>query len=92
MCKKGAERKRRRMAEVELRDSMERVFEAYGKPLETVATFKYLGRVMTAGDDNWLAVVGNLVKVRKSWGRLSRILRWEGGDKRVSGNFFKAVV
>ena len=28
MCKKGAERKRRRMAEAELRDSTERDFEA----------------------------------------------------------------
>ena len=36
MFKKGAERKRRRMAEAELRYSTERAFEAYGKPLETV--------------------------------------------------------
>ena len=49
-CKKCAEQKRRRMAEAELRDSTERAFEAYGKPLETVSTFKYLGRVMTVGD------------------------------------------
>ena len=39
------------MAEAELRDITERAFGAYGKPLETVETFKYLGRVMTAGDD-----------------------------------------
>ena len=47
---------------------------------------------MKAGDDDWPAVVGNLVKARKSWGRLSRILSREGADKRVSGNLFKAVV
>ena len=46
-CKKGAKQKRRRMAEAELRDSTERAFEAYGKPLETMLEFKYLGRVMT---------------------------------------------
>ena len=92
MCKKGAERKRRRMAEAKLKDSTERAFEAYGKPLDTVSTFKYLGRVMTAGDDNWPEVAGNLVKSQKSWGRLSRILSSEGADKRVLGNFFKAVV
>ena len=80
------------MAEAELRDSMERAFEAYGKPLETVSTFKYLGRVMRAGDDDWPSVAGNLVKARQRWGRLSRILSREGADKRVSGNFFKAVV
>ena len=45
-----------------------------------------------AGDDDWTAVAGNLLKVRKSWGRLSRILSREGADKRVSEIFFKAVV
>ena len=66
MCKKGAERKRYRMAEVELRESTERAFEANGKPLETVSAFKYLGQVMTAGDDDWPAVAGNLVKSQKN--------------------------
>ena len=80
------------MAKSELRDSTERAFEAYEKPIETVTNFKYLGRVMTAGDDDWLAVAGNLVNARKIWGRLARILSREGADKRVSGNFFKAVV
>ena len=49
---KGAEQKRRHMAEEELRESMERAFEAYGKPLENVSAFKYLGQVITMGDDD----------------------------------------
>ena len=49
-------------------------FEAYGEHIESVPRFKYLGRVMTARDDNWPAVAGNLEKVRRSWGRLQRIL------------------
>ena len=40
MCKKVSEKKRRRMAEAELKDRTERAFEAYGKLLETVSTFK----------------------------------------------------
>ena len=64
----------RRLAEAELRDSTERSFEAYGEPLENMMAFKYLGKVMTAGDGDWPAVVGNLRKARKSWGRLSLIL------------------
>ena len=80
------------MAEAELQDSTERAFEAYGKPLETLDTFKYLGRLMTAGDDDWPEVVGNLVKPQNSWGRLLPILSREGADKRVSGKYFKAVV
>ena len=46
---------------------------------------------MTAGDDDCPAVAGNLVKARKIWGRLARILSREEADKRVSKNFFKAI-
>ena len=47
--------------------------------------------MLTAGDDDWFAVVGNLGKGRKSWCRLSRVLGREGADPNVSGNFYKAV-
>ena len=47
---------------------------------------------MTEGDDDCPEVAGNLAKARKSWGRLQGILSREGSTKRVSGNFFKAVV
>ena len=80
------------MAEAEVRDSTERAFEAYGKPQENVSAFKYLGRVMTAGDDDWPEVADNLLKARKIWRRLLRILCRKEADKRVSGNFFNAVV
>ena len=65
---KGAERKRRRLAEAETRESSELSFEAYGEHIKNVSAFKYLGRVLTAGDKDWLAVVGNLGKARRSWG------------------------
>ena len=67
-------------------------FEVYGKQLQSVPSFQYLGRTLTAGDDDWLAVAGNLGKARKIWGRLQRILSREGATKIVSGKFFKAVV
>ena len=75
-----------------MRESTERDFEAYGKLLENVSDFKYMGRVMTARDEDWPAVAGNLLKARKSWGRLSQIICREGVDARVSGKFFKALV
>ena len=92
MCRSRAERKRRRLAETELQESTEMAFEAYRKQLEAVPNFKYLGRIMTAGDDDWPAVAGNLVRARNSWKRLTRILSREGADKRISGTFLKAVV
>ena len=47
---------------------------------------------MTAGDDDWPTVVGNLQKARKSWGRLLRNLSREGVDPKVSEYFFKALL
>ena len=52
MCKSGVERKRRRLAEAEIRERMEMAFGAYGEQLESVPRFTYLGRVMTAGDND----------------------------------------
>ena len=74
MCRSGSEKKRRRLAEAEVRDSAEMAFEVYGEKLQTVPRFKYLGRILTEGDDDWPEVAGNLVKARKSWGRLQGYL------------------
>ena len=74
-----------------MRKILESSFEAYGDPLENVTTFRYLGRVLKAVDNDWLAVVGNLGKAQNSWRRLSWILSREGEDPKVSGSFYKAV-
>ena len=87
MCRSGAERKRRRLAEEEIRDSTEMTFKVYGQQIQSVPRFKYLGRVLTEGDDVWTTVAGNLAKVRKSWGRLQGILSREGATKQMLGNF-----
>ena len=51
-----------------MRESTERFFEAYGAPLENVTEFRYLVRVMTAVDDYWPVVIGNIQRERNSWG------------------------
>ena len=43
-------------------------------------------------DDDWLAVVQNMMKARAVWKRMRKILIREGARPRVSGLFFKAVV
>ena len=86
-CAKRMERNIRCMAEEEMRESAERAFQAYGRPLETVTYFKYLGWVLAAADDDWPAVVGNLWKARKSWARLMSIMGRKGAIPGVSGMF-----
>ena len=70
---------------------MEQAFHAYGKPMEAVSEFRYLGRLLMATNNDWPAVAGNIQKVRVSWGRLARVLGMEGADPKVSQNFYTAV-
>ena len=74
--------------EAETRESIERAFEAYGAPIKNVTEFKYLGRVLTVGNDNWPALVGNLGMVRRSWGRLAQVLGREGADPKILWSFY----
>ena len=37
---------------------------AYGKKMQEVTEFWYLGRILTNTDDDWPAVAGNLRKAR----------------------------
>ena len=57
-------------------------FEVYGDQLQTVPSFKYLGTILTEGDDDWPAVAENLGKARKSWGIMQRILSRERANGR----------
>ena len=60
--------------------------------MENVTAFKYLGRILMAGDDDWTDVDSNLKKVRKSLVWMLRILSREGVDLKVLGHFFKALM
>ena len=51
-----------------------------------VTEFKYLGRVLTASDDNWPAVMDKMRKSRKCWMKMSRILGREGVYPGLLGN------
>ena len=64
---------------------MERAFQVYEEPLDTMTSFKYMGKVLTEGDDNWLEVTDNLRKARKIWMQIMRILSREGAYPKVSG-------
>ena len=43
-------------------------------------------------DCHWLVVVCNLIKARRQWARLSRILGGEGADARTLGRFYMETV
>ena len=76
----------------EARAVISRAFSTYDLPLEMVPSFKYLGRVRSAADEDCPTVIHNLNNMRTVWRRMSRIPSREGERPRVSGFFFKAVV
>ena len=91
-CRKGAERKRRSLEAEEERAVTSRTFSAYRRPLEMVTSFRYLGRVISAADNDCPEMVRDLSQAREMWKRMTRILSREGAEPRVSGFFFKAMV
>ena len=63
-----------------------------GTPLAPITSFRYLGRVLSAADNNWSAVVSNLQKARRKWAQLMRVLRRDGEDARNSGQIYLEMV
>ena len=70
----------------------ESALTAYRGPLTPVYYFKYLERILSELDDDWLTVVHNLIWVLKKWERLTRLLGREGTDAWTSGMFYVEVV
>ena len=67
-CRTGAERKLRRLVAADGEAATEREFHAYGKKMQTVTEFWYLGIILTNTDNDWPTVAGTLRKARVTWG------------------------
>ena len=74
LCRRGEERKRRRLAAEEAEAGVAMALTAYDRALTSVLSFKCLRRFLLASDDDWTAVIRNLRRARQKWARLSRVL------------------
>ena len=74
------------------REVTTRASSAYGRPLEMVTSFKYLGQVISDTDDDWTEVVTNFAWEKMVWRSMTYIIIREGATPRVSGFFFKDVM
>jgi hypothetical protein len=92
LCCEGWERKKQHKAAEAARIALARTFTAYGEDLERVEVFKYLERLLTYDNNDSQAMQSNLKKSRKSWARVSCLLRAENASPKVSGVFYKATV
>ena len=92
LCLHGAARKARRALAANVQDARTRTFHIGTTDLEKVEVFRYLGRMMAAGNSDWPAVYKNLRKARSKWGQISKPLIGTGVPPRTIGYFYKAIV
>ena len=77
-CRRGQLAKQRRLATAAKYKAQETHISIHGTPLQTVTSFKYLGRIMSANNNDWPAIYANLAKARRKWSTLTRILTKTG--------------
>ena len=70
---------------------VEVAFQAYIQTLDVMKFFKYLRRVLTVSDDDWMLVLSNLSKYWKKWARMLEIFGQEGEYTRTSSTFYKRI-
>ena len=66
LCSQGSYSKRHFLEEEEAWAGASTALRVHGRPLETVSSLKYLGRLLTASENDWPDVISNLWKERKS--------------------------
>ena len=58
----------------DIRESTEQYLRSYGRPLNLVPSFKYIGRIIKNLENDWPVVVRNLRKAHKKWAQMTSIL------------------
>ena len=61
-------------------------------PLDLVADFLYLGRLVLYNNSDWLAQYKNLWKARRWWSMLGKVVSKTGEMVRAQGMLYKSVV
>jgi hypothetical protein len=92
LCQEGWDKKVQHEAAETARVALTQSFTAYGDKLERLEMFKHLGWLLAYDDNDTQAMQGNLKKARKSWGRVSHILRAENASPKVCGVFYIAIL
>jgi hypothetical protein len=92
LCREGAKCNKRKKMNLQCIRAFRRTFQIRDQPIETVTTFKYLGRILTSRDNDWEAAYRNLKKAKQRWATISRILARESASPRISALFYKAVI
>jgi hypothetical protein len=92
LCKRGAKRNKQRMQDLQCIGAFRRTFTIQNQPIETLTSFRYLGRIIASSDSDWEAAKFNLHKARTRWMNISRLLARTSASPQISSLFYKATV
>ena len=68
------------------------VFKVYGKEIERVREFKYLGRWIMDNDDDTKCIDLQLKCAKKKWNCIAAILKRQGANAEVMSRFYLCIV
>ena len=91
-CKKAATRASKRRQVKANREVDQVIFHIGDQPIQKVSSFKYLGRILSANDDDLPAVAANVHCAHQRWGQVAQLLIREGASSLTMSYFYKAVV
>jgi hypothetical protein len=91
-CRKARGRRTHEEMQDKQADAEKVRFTVYGKELERVGEFKYLGRVLSDNDDDTVSIDGNLKKARQRWNCIANILKREGANAKIMAKIYMVVV
>ena len=92
-CKRFAEIRRNRKADVRNDAAKNVKFYIHGKEINTVQSFKYLGRIISNKDNDLEALENQLKKARMTWGRIGKVIKKKtNGNPKIMSIVYKVVI
>jgi hypothetical protein len=91
-CRRNEKRNRKKKLNLQCIRAHRQTFQVQDQPIKAVTNFRYLGRIITSNDNDWLAAHRNLHKARQRWAQIARILTRESATPRISALFYKATI
>ena len=92
LCKKAVEQAQKQAQVEAKKQAVKIVFKIGDKPIENVLSFKNLGRILAANDDDLPAMVSNVHQACQYWGQISCLLMHDSTSTWTMGDFYKAIL
>ena len=92
-CKKYTMIRNKRKFDLSQQAAKNVKFQVNGENINMVEQFNYLGRVLASNDNDLKAVESQLVKARRVWGRIGKVIKKKSfSNPKIMSIFYKVIV